>query len=47
MKSRGPRYEFFCAEHYAAFNADERRKYTEMWKAGRGMAQSGSCTTDR
>jgi hypothetical protein len=32
-KSRGPRYDFFCADHYAAFNAEERRKYTELWKA--------------
>jgi hypothetical protein len=37
MKSRGPRYEFFCAEHYAAFNAEERKKYTDMWKSKRGV----------
>jgi hypothetical protein len=35
LKSRGPRYEFFCADHYAAFNAEERKKYTEMWKNAR------------
>jgi hypothetical protein len=34
-KSRGPRYDFFCADHYTAFNVDERKKYAEEWKAHR------------
>ena len=35
IKSRGPRYDFFCADHYSMLNADDRKKYTDMWKASR------------
>jgi hypothetical protein len=37
VKSRGPRYDYFCADHYAAFNAEERRKYAMVWKARRAL----------
>ncbi len=35
MKSRGPRYEYFCEDHYRRFNAEERQKYAAMWRAAR------------
>lgn len=37
MKSRGPRYEYFCEDHYRRFNAEERQKYAAMWRAARAQ----------
>jgi hypothetical protein len=28
----GPRYDFFCRDHYAQLNADERKKYRQLWR---------------
>ena len=40
MKSRGPRYEYFCEDHYRQLNADERRKYAEQWRAARAAQRA-------
>lgn len=31
-KSRGPRYEYFCADHFRAFNHEQRAEFTRQWK---------------
>lgn len=35
MKSRGPRYDFFCADHYQQLSADQRRHYADLWRQNR------------
>jgi len=35
MRSRGPRYEYFCDEHFRLLNPEERRHYAAMWRAAR------------
>lgn len=34
-RSRGPHYEFFCRDHYAALSKDARRAATESWRQAR------------
>ena len=33
-RNSGPRFDLMCRDHYARFNAAERQKFKEMWKAG-------------
>jgi hypothetical protein len=40
IRSRGPRYEYFCEEHYRLLNADERRHYAAMWRAARAAQRA-------
>lgn len=35
VKSRGPRFEFFCGEHFRAFSPEERRSLAEAFKQRR------------
>jgi len=37
-KNSGPRFEFFCREHYAALNSAERAKMKAAWKAAHAAA---------
>jgi hypothetical protein len=41
LRSRGPRFNFFCAEHYRALNAEEQRAAIASWRErrdGKGAA---------
>jgi hypothetical protein len=35
-KNSGPRFDYFCRDHYAVLNRDEREKYKAQWKAASG-----------
>jgi len=32
-RNSGPRFDFFCRDHYAALRREEREKYKAQWKA--------------
>jgi hypothetical protein len=35
MKNSGPRYDFFCRDHYAQLNKEDRQRYADLWRAQR------------
>lgn len=35
VKSKGPRFNFFCADHSRSLSFDQQREFTAQWKAAR------------
>ena len=35
MRNKGPRYNFFCGDHYKALTREEQHHYAELWKQQR------------
>ncbi len=46
MRNKGPRYNFFCGDHYRTLSHDEQRHYAELWKQQRAAPTAAASGAD-